>query len=350
MSGEGMQCKGYWGLIALLIALLYTHSIQTNAQSEPNGVCHGRFLNPASDVCWQCIFPISIGSTEIAAFGMEDNPADNAGSPVCTCPIPAPPYERIGISVGFWEPLALIDVTKDPLCMTNLGTDFGADGQYIPAGFNDSNTATNETASFYQVHYYHYPLFDMLRLVADDLCLESSSSFDLAYITEYDVLWDSDELSFILNPDAALFANNIAQFACAADCIAATIGFPLDPLFWCAGCQGSVYPLNGHVDAHTGGVQGGLLLAERMLAKLHRQGQLPITSGQSALCHPYSSGIIKKSQYKWQITYPIPRTTAPFCCNPYGRTEMISDPGQEYPVAGEDFGFLIWRKRNCCMI
>jgi hypothetical protein len=74
----------------------------------------------------------------------------------------------------------------------------------------------------------------------------------VAYITELDPLWNADELSFILNPEAILFGNPIAQAACAADCVAATAGFPLNPLFWCGGCQGSLYPFTGNNPAHNG--------------------------------------------------------------------------------------------------
>jgi conjugal transfer pilus assembly protein TraU len=67
-----------------------------------------------------------------------------------------------------------------------------------------------------------------------------------------------------------LFANPLAQISCAADCAAASAGLPLDSLFWCGGCQGSLYPFTGTVANHSGGVQASLLLSERMIAKLHR--------------------------------------------------------------------------------
>ena len=157
------------------------------SQPASQGVCHSRFLNPITDVCWQCLFPISIGAAEIAGFGMQDNHADNVGSPVCTCPIPVPPYQRIGLRVGYWEPSALIDVTKDPFCLTNLGMDLGVAGLLVPGGFNDSQSGTGETGSFYHVHYYHYPLFELLGLVLDGLCAQSSGGFDIAYLSEFDV-------------------------------------------------------------------------------------------------------------------------------------------------------------------
>eukprot|EP01037_Dinobryon_pediforme_P013635 gene13635-13750_t len=71
--------------------------------------------------------------------------------------------------------------------------------------------------SFYQVHWYVYPVIYWLELLTDFACLERAS-FDVAYLTELDPLWNDEETGFILNPEAVLFGNPIAQGACAADC------------------------------------------------------------------------------------------------------------------------------------
>ena len=187
-----------------------------------------------------------------------------------------------------------------------------------------------------------------LELLVDFLCLEQQN-FDVAYLTELDPLWNEDELSFILNPEAAVFGNPIAQAACALDCGAASAGFPMDTLFWCGGCQGSLYPFTGNNPAHNGGVQASLLMVQRMIAKLHREMLLWGTSGQEGLCQKYPMPLIKKTQYKTQMTYPRPTTRGPMACNPLGRTEVIWGAGREFPYKGEDFGYLIWRKRSCCV-
>jgi conjugal transfer pilus assembly protein TraU len=219
----------------------------------------------------------------------------------------------------------------------------------IGYGVHGTKGASSTTqSSFYQVHWYVYPVIYWLELLVDFLCLEQQS-FDVAYITELDPLWNADELSFILNPEAALFGNPIAQTACAADCAATSAGFPMDSLFWCGGCQGSLYPFTGNNTAHIGGVQASLLLTQRMMAKLHRELLLWGTSGSQALCQKYPMPVIKKTQYKTQMTYPRPTTRGPMACNPLGRTEVIWGSGREFPYKGEDFGYLIWRKRNCCI-
>lgn len=306
--------------------------------------CSGRFVNPITEICWSCLFPITIGPVNINRSHREDT--RNPSQIPCFCP--RPPFPMVpGVPVGFWEPSRLVDVTRTPFCMVNMGG-LQLGRSTVGYGVHGSKGVGTTKQSFYQVHWYIYPVIYWLELLVDFLCLEKQS-FDVAYITELDPLWNADELSFILNPEAALFGNPIAQAACAADCAATSTGFPMDSLFWCGGCQGSLYPFTGNNTAHIGGVQASLLLTQRMMAKLHRQLLLWGTSGRKGLCDKYAMPIIKKTQYKTQMTYPRPTTRGPMACNPLGRTEVIWGAGREFPYKGEDFGYLIWRKRNCCV-
>lgn len=308
-----------------------------------SGPCVGRFVNPVTDICWSCLFPITIGGISVVPGDKEDT--DNPGNPICTCTTPFP---RVGINVGFWEPVRLVDVTRTPFCFVNLGGAKLSPSFQVGQGAVESDEAGSESSS-YHVHWYVYPVLYILNLLMDFLCLESSG-LDVGYVTELDPLWQNDELTFILNPEAILFANPIAQAACAADCVAASSGFPLNPLFWCGGCQGSLYPLNGRIQNHIGGVQASLLATERMTYKLHRMGLLWGSIGVEGLCGKYPMPIMKKSQYKSQSVYPIPSTSGSLCCNPYGRTTTLYEMGREFPIKGEDFGWMIWRKRSCCVL
>lgn len=325
--------------VLMLGLLFFTHSALLKA-------CPGRFVNPISDICWSCLFPITIGPVKVNAGGREDTP--NPNQILCLCPRPPLPVPVPGIPVGFWEPVRLVDVTRKPFCMVNMGG-LQLGSSIHQHGLHGARGEARAKNSFYQVHWYIYPVIYWLELMVDFLCLEQQS-FDVAYITELDPLWNEDELSFILNPEALLFGNPIAQAACAADCGAASIGFPMDALFWCGGCQGSLYPFTGNNPAHVGGVQASLLLTQRMMAKLHRELLLWGTSGSEALCQKYPMPLIKKTQYKTQMTYPRPTTRGPMACNPLGRTEAIWGVGREFPYKGEDFGYLIFRKRQCCVL
>lgn len=272
---------------------------------------------------------------------------DNPSSPICACGTPIP---RIGITTGFWEPIALVDVTRTPYCMVNLGgVQFDMGGEY---SIGDNETAlSNDNNSFYYVHWYKYPLLFWLNIITDWVCIQTGD-FDIAYLTELDPTWRDDELGFIVNPEAVLFANPIAQSACAADSMAAASSLALDYLFWCAGAQGSMYPINGHVQEHIGGVQASTLLTERMSYKLH--GDPPVlwdsvSLNSPELCQEYPDPILPKSRYRYQMVNPLP-TTGEGGCHPYGQTTSIWGASHEWPVEGEDFGYLVWRKRNCCSL
>jgi len=310
--------------------------------AKAEGTCEGTFVNPITDICWSCIFPISLGSFELIG-GRPDT--ENPGNPLCFCnkPIPIP-----GLALGLWEPVRLVDVSRTPFCFVNLG------GLEISPGgdWGQGKTSQNRGASsntFFHVHWYIYPLIYWLEVLIDFICLEQAS-FDIAYITEIDPLWADDELTFFLNPEAVLFANPIAQAACAADCGAASVGLPLDPLFWCAGCHGSMYPLDGNIHGHVGGVQASVLATERMAYKLHRELINWGTAGEAALCEKYPMPVMRKSQYRTQMTNPNPTTSGEHACSPMGRSSTLYETNREIPVIGEDFGYLIWRKRNCCAL
>ncbi|EKE08834.1 MAG: hypothetical protein ACD_16C00248G0016 [uncultured bacterium] len=312
----------------------------------PSKACSGRFVNPLTEICWSCLFPLSIGATKVSSGGgREDTP--NPSQIPCFCPRPPWPTPVPGIPIGFWEPARLVDVTRTPYCMVNMGGMQLTKSQ-IGQGVHGANGGRRTQNSFYQVHWYIYPVIYWLELLVDFICLEKGD-FDVGYLTELDPLWNDDELSFILNPEAVLFGNPLAQAACAADCTAATAHLPLDTLFWCNGCQGSLYPFTGNNVAHNGGVQGSLLMVGRIMAKLHRELLLWGTSGRLGLCQKYPLPIIKKTQYRTQMTYPRPVTRGPLACPPLGRTEVIWGSGREFPYKGEDFGYLIWRKKNCCV-
>ena len=325
--------------------ILFLLLIQILGTLEGLANCVGRFVNPVSDICWSCLFPITIGGMRVSASGEDTG---NPRSVLCTCRNPLP---RVGVPISFWEPVRLVDVTRTPYCMVNMGgiklQERGVQGRGEVENAHTTGNRGRMRASFYHVHWYVYPVIYWLELLTDFVCMEKGA-FDVAYITELDPLWNDDETGFILNPEAVLFANPVAQAACAADCLSASSGFSLDTLFWCGGCQGSLYPFTGSVSAHVGGVQASLLVVERMIAKLHREGLLWGTMGREGWCDRYPMPVLKKTQYKTQMLYPVP-STASRQCHPLGRSEALWASGKEFPYQGEDFGYLIWRKRNCCL-
>lgn len=315
--------------------------------SLAEGKCYGKFINPITDVCWKCLFPLTIAGHKVADPNKDTATPDGYRSFFCQCNDPP----RIGIPVGFWEPFRMADVTLKPFCMVNLG---GMDLKLkvkTPAGTVGVKQGgkTGRKTAFYHVHWYVYPLLVWMNMVTGLVCM-TSESFDVAYMTEFDPLWDDDELSIWLNPEAALFGNPLAQIACAGDCAAASLGKSINSLFWCAGCQGGVYPLTGTLGFHNGGVDASTLLVEKMIFKLHRELLLWGSMGQKGACGLYPMPWWRKDQYKLQMTYPRIEKNSKRACNPIGRTTFILGANKEYPIKGEDFGYLIWRRRDCCCL
>ncbi|MBP9777571.1 MAG: TraU family protein [Rickettsiaceae bacterium] len=307
--------------------------------------CNGKFINPITDVCWSCLFPLSIGGAKVVSA---DNPdTENPTSPICVCQTP---MLRVGVAIGYWEPMALVDVTRTPYCLVSLGgvkLGMGADYKMGSVNAHQGESST----SFYDVHWYKFPLMLWLNLLTNVACMQQGE-FDVAYMTEIDPTWHDDELAFILNPEAILFGNPIAQSSCAADAVASTTGqLPISKLFWCAGSQGSMYPLSGAVQNHVGGVQASTLLTERMAFKLHRELLLWDSVGKDEqLCSEHPMPIMPKHRYRYQATYPVASTGKKDGCKPFGASTALWEAGHEYPVKGEDFGYLVFRKRNCCAL
>jgi len=306
--------------------------------------CTGKFINPITDINWKSLFPLTIAGIKVSLGPLPDT-SGAGGLPICACPIATPPFIRIGIPMGFWEPTRLGEVVRQPMCFPSLGgVSFSTAGMTMPHGSRGLKEGGSRE-SFYHVHWMMNPMLAILNIITSAGCV-SPGGFDVLYVTEFDPMWDDDELSLLINPEAVLFGNKIAQAACAADCVAATAGLPLDPLFWCAGCQGGLYPFTGTVMDHNGGVMASILLIERFIAKMHREGLAVNSSDPASQCLPIPALIIKKSQYRIQMVKPIRQTKLPSL--PFGRTEALISAGKEFPIKGEDFVYQIWRKRECC--
>lgn len=310
--------------------------------------CDGSFVNPITDICWDCLFPISIGSFAVVPGDYPDT--QNPSIPIELCVGDNSPIPVIGLNIGFWEPFALTDVTPEPYCMVNLGgftMDIGNAGR----GGKQIRDPVN-SAAFYYVHWYKYPLILWLNIITSLGCRQGGD-FDIAYLAELDPTWNDDELGFILNPEAILFGNQAAQAACAIDATQAQIGLSLDRLFWCIGTQGSIYPLTGRVFDEKGPIQAAVLLSERMNFKLHRQLMIKDSSGDAGsgfngpICRQHTAPIMPKSRYRYQMTSIISKADK---CYPFGHDVITWEEGHNKPDSANAFGFLIWKKRNCTFL
>ena len=303
--------------------------------SKPSVATEGKFINPLTDVCWECMFPITISGVNVTPQYSEST---KYNKPVCLS------YGVPGIPLTFWEPSRLVDVTRHSYKLLGLGGISIGDENIKNRGTTSVDN-TGQRSSFYHVHWYFYPLLSLMNLFSDFLCV-TGGDIGVAYLTEFDPLWNNESLSFILNAEAAIFSNPIAQLACVSDCGAANFNKNLDKLFWCGGCQGSLYPFTGKVSHHTGAIQASSLLVHRMIAKLHRigfvKGYQKYNFGK-----PSYMPLIKKSLYKTQLVYPVAQIKGP--CHALGKSDMVWGAGKSFPIGGEDFVYLVWKKKQCCL-
>lgn len=300
--------------------------------------CKGHFINPITDICWSCLFPLTLGAKQIVKSSYPDT--ENPKSILCSS------SGSKGITIGYWEPTAIVDVTKHPYCMVNMGIKLPIKNQSL-GGSNFSDVEGRN--AFYYVHWYKYPLIYWLQIIMCEACFEKED-FDIAYPSELDPQWNDSEFAFITNPESVLFSNPVARTSCALDATTSLTKTAIDKLFWCQGSQGSTYPLNGHVAHQASPLQSAVLLTERADFKLHRlsaikDSQCKDMDGALALCQTKYSAIMPKSRYRYQLVNTIPDAKH---CYPFGKSVTTFESGHINPKDGDNFGFLVWKKRNCC--
>ncbi len=329
-------------LTVIILCLAIVHSPDANG-----AIKSGDFINPVTDVAWQEIFPIKIaGLTIRSSSGNYDTP-DPANKPLCVCPAPPPLFLRPGIPISFWEPARMIETVATPYYFPFLGAGLNlASTRGFLSGKNQSMSNDQpEQSSFAQAHYLIFPVWTMLELLTDFICVENSG-FDVAYITEIDPLWQDDELAFIIQPEALLFANPFAQMACMADSVAVNAGSPLAPLFWCVGSGGSAYPMTGHVDDDNL-IQANATIAARMIYKLARE--LLICDTGINLCSCTPTPIWHKPNYKLHAVRPAVRKKAwPIGKSAFFYGANLNPPYRNNKGAGDEFLWMVFRKRACC--
>ncbi len=371
----------------LLTLLLLVSTLSANRDSFaasptcPDANLFGKGL--VTNICWDCIFPIHMAGTK---WGNGTIPPDAITDFICLCDDLAG-VPQIGFHLGAWAPVRLIEVVRTPYCSPSLGGTKLHSSVRLQGGHQSVEGDTSDS-TFYNYHYYAYPLFIMLEMIMPGECNAGGfRDFDLMYMSELDPSWSDDELAMLLNPEAALFSNPLVRATCAADCASATIGNSFDSMYYCAGCWGHLYPFTGKITAANSPPRSTSLAATRALAALHRRGLAWKTVGSSNLCTGGSIyPMIPKSQYKMSTLYPVPEASSDgnkVLCDP--NTEACSGPGgssstvsasaaattpvgpkrscchgigestfrwgewRNVPGIGEDFVYLLFRYTDCCL-
>lgn len=288
------------------------------------------------------VFPIRIGGVPLDFFPDAEDIQTVSNVPVCFC---LTPFPRPGIKVSLWEPLSIIEPTAIPYCSPTIGTGLPISVGMGAASFGQNNSDNTKQTYTYQAHYIKYPVFKLLSLFMDFVCLEANGGMDYLYITELDPLWQNDIWAAIIGPEAFLVANPIAEMACMVDSVTSAVGFPLDPLWWCLGSWNGTFPMT-QTNKGTSAMQAQAAISSRMLMKMHRQLLLWGSIGEAGLCQQFPMPIMRKSQYGIFPLYPFPW---PYRI-PIGRSGVIWEAGHDNAANQHSGVWAVYRKRDCCAL
>jgi conjugal transfer pilus assembly protein TraU len=347
-------------VVGVLICLLLLSTTMAEAYCPKTNILSETF----SKTWWECMFPLSLIGVTIYNMGEDDvrpalGPGLSADFPpqLCGCECLTPYLCIPGLPMGIFVPADLVEVVRNPLCFPSLsGLDLGADPTFIDRGMVDvSQDDPALKFSYYHVHFIIFPLWSLLGTDFEFVCTSMTmpTEMDISYLSELDPSWNDDVFSLILYPEGFLFANPVATAACAVDAVAASVSYPLDPLFWCAGSFGNIYPPSGFTSgSYSGQVKPAALAMTRVIARLARVGvETYWAADEEGICTDIPTFLIVKSQYKFQLLYPIPDYAVEGnpCCSPLGRTQLRWGLAKTYPVDGDDFVFLLWKLQRCCL-
>jgi conjugal transfer pilus assembly protein TraU len=65
------------------------------------------------------------------------------------------------------------------------------------------------------------------------------------------------------------------------------------------------------------------------------------------ICTQHLTPIMPKSRYRYQMTNTIANAEK---CYQFGHDVITWEGGHNKPDSGDDFGFLIWKKKNCTFL
>ena len=151
-------------------------------------------------VPWKELFPIRIGALKLKDGKEPKGRAQANPTGICLCEdangVPFP-----GLTVSFWRPQRLIELTRSPGCLMALGgVKLGITNKRRWGTLGTSDIVTGVT--YLHAHVYSLPLVEMLEMYAGiGGCNSDLVDFDLVHFSEADPSWQHPELALLLSPD-----------------------------------------------------------------------------------------------------------------------------------------------------
>lgn len=295
------------------------------------------------------ILPITVSGISIGIDGEKTDMEGEPHPPVCVCEIPIPPFVRTGMAIGFWNPLGNIDTVSIPYCFPSLGMSLpvplGASRAYgaRSSGVRDQFITAN-------THYFSY--LSVMKMVSESLfagCLTIPTQTGIDHMSEIQVWWQNDLWAMTLSPESLLVANPIAQTSCMADSLSVSLSKKaLNPLFWCAGAWGSIYPLTTNVGSGTALTSFAMLVA-RTLVEQTKFLKIQKVNGNhmlSKMCQPIPTQFLLKNEINIFPLYPQAKKSR----FPIGYPSEIWGVGLDNPTNMGVMTWMLYQKRDCCYL
>jgi len=275
---------------------------------------------------------------------------------LCTCPIENSSQMIAGFKMTIVEPIGAVEVSNTPWNFVGLGL------KLDKSITRKQGNSRSEDGIFRYTHFIIFPPLGMtFGLIQDFICFERGNIFNFAFLSEVLPQYNNDLIA--LTEEAAKpvsriwFANPVAELACSADCASSSFGKPINSLYWCDGCRGSVGAGNsGFVKkVRNRPYEEAEMLAFRILDEMSLTGGMLKTkessfsyiptgaSLKSSLCKAQYFPLIIKDQYYLQPAYGDKGDDA----EPFGKIRTHYD-FKMINKQEDDVFFWIWREKDFC--
>lgn len=275
---------------------------------------------------------------------------------VCHCDLKDTGHFAAGFKMRMAEPIGFIETSPIPWYFVGLGLK-------MDKSFFRRNGVTRDDADGGDFRYAHFVIFPPLGwsigLMQDYICFERGTIFNLAYLSEVLPSYNNDIIGLAeesVKPISKVwFANPVGELACAADCASSTVGIPLNSLYWCDGCRGSVGASDTGFSNMSRPFEDAEKVAFGVLNRMHAYGGMlktkesyfaynPAGSNlKSTLCGARYFPVIIKDQYYLQLA----KGSKSWDAEPFGKIRFHYD-FKSTPTDQDSNFFWLWRIKDMC--